>query len=254
RVQGVQPERAARRSRVRIERAAPEPRCRARSSSCSRRADRRCQSLRAASVLDDAPVRVEVFRERLAVEATALDLPAGAARERVDGEHEAGVFVGRHSIAYQGLQLVDVARLRARNDEGDHFLSEPRVWYADDDRLVDVRVAVEDLFDLARVDGVAAANDDVLLAVDEEQVAILVEVADVAGPEPTVVRHCLARRALVVEVAAHDAVTTNEDLPDRPADDAQLRACSRLPHRPRFGRPPETLRGHDAPRLRPPVD
>ena len=45
---------------------------------------------------------------------------------------------------------------------------------------------VEHLLDLARVDVVAAADDHVLLAVDDVEVAVLVLAADVAGGEPAV--------------------------------------------------------------------
>ena len=48
------------------------------------------------------------------------------------------------------------------------------------------RVRVEDVLDLARVDVVAAADDQVLLAVDDEEEAVLVDVAEVAGVEPAV--------------------------------------------------------------------
>jgi hypothetical protein len=48
-------------------------------------------------------------------------------------------------------------------------------------------VLVEDLLDLARVDVVAAADDHLLLAVDDEEVAVVVDLAHVAGAEPAVV-------------------------------------------------------------------
>jgi hypothetical protein len=47
-------------------------------------------------------------------------------------------------------------------------------------------VLVEDLLDLARVDVVAAADDHVLLAVDDEEVAVLVDAGHVARVEPAV--------------------------------------------------------------------
>ena len=61
---------------------------------------------------------------------------------------------------------------------------------------------VERVLDLARVDAVAAAQDHVLDAVDEVQIAVGVEVADVAGAEPAVGER-LARRLGVAPVAAH---------------------------------------------------
>ena len=55
------------------------------------------------------------------------------------------------------------------------------VGYADDRSLQYGRVAGQDVFDLARVDVLATANDHVLGASGEGQVAVVVEVTDVAG-------------------------------------------------------------------------
>src|SRR6266508_4234819 len=164
-----------------------------------------------------ALVGVQLLCERVAVEAAALDLAAGAVREGVDGEDE------------------------------------PRVWYAYNDRLMDVGVAVEDLFDLARVDGVAAADDDVLLAVDEEEVALVVDVPDVAGFEPALVRYGLAGRVFVSEIAAHDPRAADEDLADRSAVDASIGAVDRLADRAELDGTAETVSGHDAACLGQPV-
>jgi hypothetical protein len=59
-------------------------------------------------------------------------------------------------------------------------------------------VLVQHLLDLARVDVVAAADDEVLLAVDDEQVAVVVGVAEVAGVEPAVLERLRRRLGLVV--------------------------------------------------------
>ena len=57
---------------------------------------------------------------------------------------------------------------------------------SDHGALVDGRVLVEDLLDLARVDVVAAPDDQVFLAVDDEVVAVGVDPRQVAGAEPAV--------------------------------------------------------------------
>ncbi len=67
------------------------------------------------------------------------------------------------------------------------------------------------LLDLARVDVVAAADNQVLLAVDDEVVAILVDCGDVAGVEPAVA-HDLARRLLALPVAAHHERPAHHEL------------------------------------------
>ena len=72
------------------------------------------------------------------------------------------------------------------DDECGDLLAEPGVGHADHRRLEHVRVLVQRLLHLARVHVVAAADDHLLLAVDEKQVAVVVDVADVAGGEPAV--------------------------------------------------------------------
>jgi hypothetical protein len=74
-------------------------------------------------------------------------------------------------------------------------------------------VAEQDLLDLARVDVVAAADDQVLLAVDDEQVAVVVAVGEVAGVEPAALERLRGLLGLVV-VALHDVVAADDDLAD----------------------------------------
>lgn len=54
--------------------------------------------------------------------------------------------------------------------------------------------------------------DEVLLAVDELQVAVLVPLTDIAGLEPAVGRHGFGSLLRVLEVAAHDIVSSDPDL------------------------------------------
>ena len=62
------------------------------------------------------------------------------------------------------------------DDRGADLLAEGLVRDADDGGLGDGGVLVEHLLDLARVDVQPAADDQVLLAVDDEEVAVLVHV------------------------------------------------------------------------------
>ena len=82
---------------------------------------------------------------------------------------------------------------------------------ADDRRLEHARVAVQDVLDLLRVDVLPAPDDHVLHPVDEHEVAVAVEVADIAGVQPAVVQRRV-RLGRAVEVAAHDVGTAHEDL------------------------------------------
>jgi hypothetical protein len=74
-------------------------------------------------------------------------------------------------------------------------------------------VLVQDLLDLPRVDVVAAADDQVLLAVDDGEVAVLVDPADVAGAEPPVGDR-LGRLLGAPPVALHQVVAADRDLAD----------------------------------------
>jgi hypothetical protein len=84
---------------------------------------------------------------------------------------------------------------------------------ADHGGLGDRRVLVEDLLDLTRVDVVAAADDQVLLAVDDEEVAVGVLAGQVAGAEPPVGDR-LPGRLLAGPVALHQTVAPDRDLAD----------------------------------------
>ena len=62
----------------------------------------------------------------------------------------------------------------------------------------------EPLLDLDAVDVLAAADDHVLLAVGDEEEALVVEVADVAGVEPAVGVDRLGGGLGLVPVAGHE--------------------------------------------------
>jgi hypothetical protein len=74
--------------------------------------------------------------------------------------------------------------------ERDDLLADLRVRPADDGAAVTLGVREQDVLDVARVDVEAVADDEVLDAVDDVEVAVLVEVADVAGVEPAVADAC----------------------------------------------------------------
>ena len=69
------------------------------------------------------------------------------------------------------------------DDRGDGDLAPRLVRAPDDGRGRDRRVRLEHRLDLARVDVLAAAHDPVRAPVHDHQPAVLVEAAEVAGPE-----------------------------------------------------------------------
>ncbi len=78
-----------------------------------------------------------------------------------------------------------------------------RVGDADGRGLGDFGVFEKDLFDVARVDVVAAGNDHVLFAVHDEKIALRVHHGDIAGVQPAV-DDGLGRGILALPVAPHD--------------------------------------------------
>ena len=85
------------------------------------------------------------------------------------------------------------------------------------------RAREQHLLDLARVDVVAGADDEVLLSVDEEEIAIVVDVADVARRKPSVAIDDRVGSFLVRAISAHDAWTPDLNL--AAFTDGQRRAC-----------------------------
>src|SRR5581483_10869408 len=84
---------------------------------------------------------------------------------------------------------------------------------ADYGRLGDRRVGIEHLLDLARIDVEAAPDDQLLLPVDDEEEAVLVDVAHVAGVEPAALER-LGGGGRLLEIALHDVVAADHDLAD----------------------------------------
>ena len=83
----------------------------------------------------------------------------------------------------------------------------------DDRHLGHGRVLVQRLLDLPRVDVVPAADDQLLLPVDDEEVAVLIDPGQVPGAEPAVGDGGCGRVRLA-PVALHDVVAADRDLAD----------------------------------------
>ena len=108
--------------------------------------------------------------------------------------------------------------------------------HADHGDVGDRRVAHQHVLHLGGIDVLAPGHDHVLDPVVDVEVAVGVEVADVAGTEPPVLVDRLARRLRVVPVALHHLLAAHEDLPrdfgfddvgtGHHVDDAQLDAGS----------------------------
>ena len=112
------------------------------------------------------------------------------------------------------------------------------VGYADDGGLQHGGVAGEDVLDFLGVDVLSAADDHVLGPPDQRQVAVGVEVADVAGVQPAVDDDA-GGFVGAAQIAAHDVGAGDDDLAIHPGrhlgagvvDDADLLTRKRDPHR-----------------------
>ena len=108
--------------------------------------------------------------------------------KRLDELDAAGTLVVRDAVAAPLDELVGQLRRRRRRpacelDRGDDDLAPLVVGHADDTGVADRRVPEQHRLDLGRIDVHAAADDEVGAAVGEEEVAVLVDVADVAERE-----------------------------------------------------------------------
>ena len=78
--------------------------------------------------------------------------------------------------------------------------------------FADGGMLVEDVLDLARIHVVSATDDHVLLAIDDEEVTVLVDPGQVAGAEPAVIVDRVCGGLRVVPVTLHHVVAADHDL------------------------------------------
>src|SRR5262252_10321915 len=117
------------------------------------------------------------------------DLAGRGARHRIVGDEgdRAWPLVAGDAVPAPVDDLGFACRaMRARHDDGVHALAPGRVGQADHRHLLHVRVAAEQVLDLRRIDVLAAADDHVALAVDQEIVAVGIAPGHVANRAITV--------------------------------------------------------------------
>src|SRR5213592_1282712 len=126
------------------------------------------------------------LRGGLVAQLAAQDLPARGLGQLVDELDLPRVLVRGHALLAVGDErlLVDAFTGDERH-VGLDGLAAVGVGDADDGRLADGLVPVQDVLDLARPDLVARGHDHVLLAVDEVEPAVLVHETHVAGVQRT---------------------------------------------------------------------
>src|SRR6185437_3001183 len=152
----------------------------------------------------------DFLRHRL--QCVPLDLVRRGARQFAHDPHEARDLVIGHSPAAERdhLSLVE-RRARARFDEGEADLPEPRVGHAAHHGLRDCWMLTDETFDLGGI-GIGAADDEHLLEpAGDLQILGCVEPAEVAGAEPAIGRDGGSRRLLILEIALHHEIPAHPD-------------------------------------------
>src|SRR5215469_18493716 len=155
---------------------------------------------------------LEVLAPRPAAEGLAVQFPDAGERHRVEYGHLTRVLVRRELGAGE---LGDLRRsglaVRPQRHERHDLLAKTLVRPADDAGHRDRGMLEQEVLHVAREDVEAAADDEVLLPVHHVQVAVGVEVADVAGMQQAAAQ---GRRSLRgrVPVAGHHPVRADADL------------------------------------------
>ncbi len=103
--------------------------------------------------------------------------------------------------------------IAANDDAGDDLLAPVGVSAADHRRLRHVRMQQQRLLHFARIDVRSAADDEVLRAVDERQIAAGVQPADIAGVQKAM-RERARRRLGIPPVAPHHRRPAHQDFAD----------------------------------------
>ena len=145
-------------------------------------------------------------------------LPDFVAQDALGG----GQFRGK-SFDFEAQRVADVddlvaaKRLEVRDDDAMQTLGERLAGgalEAEHADLLDVRRLLVPCLDFFGVDVLAAAeNDDIFLATRDEEVAVRVAVAEVAGQKPSVTKHGGGSVGALV-VADHDDAAANRELTD----------------------------------------
>src|SRR5690606_1943835 len=131
------------------------------------------------------PARLSLrFPILLFLQLAPQDLARGGPGQRVDEFHHPRHLERRHAAARPVDDITwaqPALRRRLGHDDRLDGLAAVAVARADDARLLDVRMRVEERLDLGRPDLEARRIDHALQAVGDEEIAVLVVVPEVAG-------------------------------------------------------------------------
>src|SRR5216684_4343015 len=109
-------------------------------------------------------------------------------------------------------------------DRQAHLLAEPLIGDREGSNAGHGGMAHREVLDPGRVDVVAAADDQILLAADDFEAALFVEPPEIARHEPAAAVERILGRLLVVEIAEHQAGAATADFADLAGSQFAVRA------------------------------
>src|SRR5947209_7972196 len=113
------------------------------------------------------------------------DLPCRTFREILDKPDFPRVLVRRDALLDVLAQLVVAGTCALlQRDRGRHLLAVLVMGNAQHGGLANIWMLVEHFLDLARVDVVAASDDHLLLAIDDEEVTVFIDLRHIARVKP----------------------------------------------------------------------
>ena len=150
--------------------------------------------------------------DRILAHLVLEDLAGGVHREAVDKVDVARHLVLRHVRADKVLELFLARGLALLEDDARHdLLAVLLVRHADDLHVLDLRVRVEEVLDLLRVDILAAADDHILDAAGDLVVAVRQAARKVARVEPALAVDGRRRGLGHLVIALHDVVAAGDE-------------------------------------------
>src|SRR5436305_4828018 len=179
------------------------------------------------------------------------DLPCRTFREILDKPDFPRVLVRRDTLLDVLAQLVVAGTCALlQRDRGCHLLAVLVMGNAQHGGLANIWMLVEHFLDLARVDVVAASDDHLLLAIDDEEVTVFIDLRHIARVKPAVANR-LGGGVVLVPVALHHVVPPDHDLADLArrhlvaliVDDSHLDSFDWRPDRSRLALPVRVIEG-----------
>src|SRR5436190_1854971 len=159
------------------------------------------------------PAQAELLYHLLAHQ-ELLDLAGHRRRKAVDELDIARDLVMGDLALAEGADLLGARRLAvAQANPSAELLAVAWVGDADDLNVLDLRVAVEELLDLARIDVLAAADHHVLDPADDLHVPVLAHRRQIARVHPAGLIDRLRDLRRLVPIAEHHRVPTCARLP-----------------------------------------